>query len=257
VSTHDKQAKAEPEGGSPLENDEGSLAFIKKHWRRMSPGERRAWFRKHLRTTEVPAAFFKKQRDAWMQTRNPYYIWQVIGDCIENGFDFPTWVDDYLAEAASRMMAPDSMHDHDLTKALPRIFGFEIKRGKRWLTPELAPDEALKREMVANLFAAMISAGGKPTDAVAFIRETTETIVLPEDDRTLLKWIKQHFGITQTPRTRTEWLAEINAWRHGRGAAPLRIDDRDQSTIKPTTALAGAEHGGQLRCCSIPYGKAL
>jgi hypothetical protein len=221
VSTHDKQAKAEPEGASPLENDESSLAFLKKHWGRMSAGERRAWLRKHCSTTEVPAAFVKKQRDTWMQTRNPYYVWQVIGDCIKEGFDFPTWVDDYLAEAASRMMAPDSMHDHDLTKALPRIFGFGIKRGKRWLTPELEPDEALKRERFAKLFAFVIVNGGKPTDAVAFIRDATdETIVLPEDDRTLLKWIKQHIGITQTPRTRTAWLAEINAWWHGRGRHP-------------------------------------
>jgi hypothetical protein len=188
----------------------------------MSAGERRAWLRKHCRTTEVPAALFKKQRDAWMRTRNPYYVWQVIGDCIKNGFDFPTWVDDYLAEAALRMTAPDSMREHDLTKALPRIFGFAIERGKRWLTPELAPDEALKREGLAKLFAIVIWAGGEPTDAVAFVREQNDEMILPEEDRTLRKWIKQYFGIKQTPRTRTEWLAEIKIAWPGTARPPLR-----------------------------------
>jgi hypothetical protein len=190
---------------------------------RLSAGEQRALFRKCLNNREVPAEEVEKQRVKWMETRNPYYIWQVIEACIWNGFHFPIWVDDYLSDVATRMMAPDATREPP-SKALPRIFGFEIKQGARLLAPDLTPDEALSRQTLVLLFAFGIERWGELKRALKCVRLSSDESIVPSDDRTLLKWLKQTLGITHTPRTRAEWLKGIDAWRAVRAFEKWRRD---------------------------------
>jgi hypothetical protein len=147
--------------------------------------------------------------DAFGETGNPYYLWQAIGICIEDGLEFPNLVRDYLAIVAENMMSPWAKREHDLRKVLPYILGFDMKRGRHLLDPEPVTDD---RGLLAMRFATQIQRGTEPKAALANVREAADCSLADKDDRTLLSYIKKHFDITDTPRTREQWEAGIDAW---------------------------------------------
>ena len=146
--------------------------------------------------------------DASLETGNPYYLWEAIGICIEDGLEFPSWVRDYLAMVAENMTSPWAKREHDLRKVLPSILGFDMKRGRHLLDSDPITDD---RGLLAIRFAIQIQRGTEPKAALANVREAADRSLADKDDRTLLSYIKKHFDIADTPRTRAQWEAAIDA----------------------------------------------
>jgi hypothetical protein len=140
----------------------------------------------------------------WEDNKNPYYAWSAIEICTKHKKPLPTWVVDYLAGCAERMLSDKATKSKDLRKILPSILGFPAKRGPgRPLDPDHVPNDKL---MFALLFTIEIHKGRKPSiarkDAMKHLpRNRADRI----DDKTLQRWLKEVFDLTSSPRTVTKW----------------------------------------------------
>jgi hypothetical protein len=147
----------------------------------------------------------------WEKTKNPYYAWSAINICTKHNKPLPTWVVDYLAECAERMLSEKARQSNDLRKLLPSVLGFPAKRGPgRPLDPDRDQDD---KSIFAIRFAIEIEKGKKPSIAR---REATK--YLPEsrvdkiDDKTLQRWLREIFDLANTPRSITEWKSVMRVY---------------------------------------------
>jgi hypothetical protein len=146
----------------------------------------------------------------WEKTKNPYYSWYAIKICTKHKKQFPTWVVDYLADCANRMLSEKAKQSNDLRKIIPSILGFPAKRGPgRPLDPDRDPDDKL---MFALHFAIEIEKGKKPSvarrQASTFLSQGRSDKI---DDKTLQRWLKDEFDLESAPRTITEWKSVMRA----------------------------------------------
>ncbi len=142
---------------------------------------------------------------AWEDSKNPYYVWEVIYCCAKHQMPLPDWVLDYLANCASRMMSDEAKQSHDVRKALPSILGFPTKKGPGNLL-DPASDEPEEIPTFALRFAIELERGHTPIRAMR-----NATVVLPaseaeRDEKTLWTWLKKYYGLTNVSRiTAAEW----------------------------------------------------
>jgi hypothetical protein len=147
---------------------------------------------------------------SWEETKNPYYAWYAIKICTKHKKQFPTWVVNYLADCANRMLSEKAKQSNDLRKILPSILGFPANRGPgRPLDPDRDPDDKL---MFALHFAIEIEKGKKPSvarrQASTFLSQSRSDKI---DDKTLQRWLKDEFDLESAPRTITEWKSVMRA----------------------------------------------
>jgi hypothetical protein len=192
------------------------VAADMERWAAMSDAEKHAWVLEHykLDTNNMrirPDALIQWCRMQWADGRNPYYVWEAIDICSENGTDFPSWVKNYLALCAKRMMLPEAARLQDTRMVLPVIFGFNTERGKHLLNPDGNDDYDYM--LLGMKFFIQIALGDEPTAAIEHVRNSVDEAIAPKDDRTLLKGIKRHYDITAAPRTRAEWMKVMGALR--------------------------------------------
>jgi hypothetical protein len=186
------------------------VAADMERWAAMSDAEKHAWVLEHYKLDPNnmrmrPDAHIAWCRMQWAERGNPYHVWKAIDICSENGTDFPSWVKDYLASCAKRMMSPEAARVQDTRMVLPVIFGFNTERGKHLLNPD-GNDDNYDYMLLGMKFFIQIALGDEPTAAIEHVRISVDEAVVPKDDRTLLKGIKRHYDIMAAPRTRTEWM---------------------------------------------------
>jgi hypothetical protein len=170
--------------------------------------------------------------DEWLAAKfGPVFTWGQIRDCIRRNEEFPDYAKDYLVGCADRMLSDRARLSKDARKELPRIFGFlGIKGG-------LDPFRALHRDRLrcnfAARFAHWILQGKEPKDALVKARrdvygnELLVKSVHPRQkrnqkqkaageekvnfsDKQLERDLQKDFQLKKLPRTREEWLPEID-----------------------------------------------
>jgi len=169
------------------------------------------FFDEFMALTSDPDFLLDGYIGCWEETKNPYYAWSAINICTKHNKPLPTWVVDYLAECAERMLSEKARQSNDLRKLLPSVLGFPAKRGPgRPLDPDRDQDD---KSIFAIRFAIEIEKGKKPSIAR---REATK--YLPEsrvdkiDDKTLQRWLREIFDLANTPRSITEWKSVMRVY---------------------------------------------
>jgi hypothetical protein len=148
-----------------------------------------------------PGFMLEALRSEWETKDQPVFVWDAIQVCIKHGRTLPAWITTYLADCANRM--DDARQSADLRKVLPSIFGFPAKRGPgRPLDPYPG---TLDREFFALRFAVEIAKGREPPDALVEACNVLDARRADKDDKTLWRWLKAEFELSDTPRTNAEW----------------------------------------------------
>jgi hypothetical protein len=163
------------------------------------------------RIMEDPGIFFGETEREWSRTNNPYWVWSTIKFCAANRVEYPSWVYQYLADCARRMLSDDAVETSDLRKTLPTTMGFSLERGRGHpLNPERV---GKKYFFCALIFGFRISKGATPKEALKSAFEVLDRDVADKmDDKTLLSHIKKIFGLSHAPRTSAEWKRVIYPW---------------------------------------------
>jgi hypothetical protein len=146
-------------------------------------------------------------------TRNPYYAWQAIGNCIKHNKKFPDLIIDYLAMCAERMQSPRAEKSRDLRQELPWILDFPQKRGPgNMLNPG---GKVRSRATFAVRFAFRIRKGEPPVEAMRnACNDTFDADDAAIDDKTLRRWLLEQWGPKEWPRTNAEWVNIIRQHMH-------------------------------------------
>ena len=141
----------------------------------------------------------------WACTRNPYYIWQVIGNCIKYNKEFPDLIISYLGLCAQRMQSPRAKKSRDLRQELPWVLDFPQKHGPGNL---LNPEGNLRRRATfAVRFAFRIRNGEPPLEAMRnACNDSFDADDAAVDDKTLRRWLLELYGLKKWPRTTEEWV---------------------------------------------------
>jgi hypothetical protein len=162
------------------------------------------------RIGENPSIFLDETSREWMRTSNPYWVWSAISFCASNGVEYPAWVKNYLADCARRMLSDEARATSDFGRALPRILGFSLERGRGHL---LDPEGVGKKYFPAALqFAFEISNGASPKEALQRAFEVLDPAEGNMEDKTLRSHINKIFELSHSPRTNAEWKSVIGPW---------------------------------------------
>jgi hypothetical protein len=141
----------------------------------------------------------------WEKTANPVYVWEAIQLCTDANWPLPPWVSTYLAAVANRMLSHEARRSPDLRRVLPSILGFRgrAKRGPgRPLDPDAGTDD---RMHFALRFAIEVCKGREPPHALTEACNVLDARCADKDIKTLWRWLKEEFGLTEMPRTNLEW----------------------------------------------------
>ena len=82
------------------------------------------FFDEFMALTSDPDFLLDGYIGCWEETKNPYYAWEAINTCAKHKRQFPTWVVDYLAQCAERMLSNKARQSNDVRKILPSVLGF-------------------------------------------------------------------------------------------------------------------------------------
>jgi hypothetical protein len=131
----------------------------------------------------------------------------VIDRCAERNAPLPHWVLVYLAQSAGRMLSMKAQQTTDLRKVLPWVLGFPNKRGPGNL---LDPVGGPRRVIFTLEFGARVLRGEDPVgarrDACNAVFNGKEAEV---DDKTLLRWTLEDFGLKKAPKNAEQWKDAI------------------------------------------------
>jgi hypothetical protein len=162
---------------------------------------------------------------AFVETGNPFYLWETIRYCILHKQEFPEEIISYLAECASRMNSPKARKSRDFRKVLPWVFGFPSLLGPSLL------NEGKRKHGRGNLLDP--TAGGSPAegfpafpvrfatrlllgmdeDVPTAMRNASNDVFTGKaadvDDKTLRRWLMKDFRLRAWPRSAAAWKSIV------------------------------------------------
>jgi hypothetical protein len=145
------------------------------------------------------------KRASFEGSGNPYHVWSAINFCAKHNISYPLWVITYLTQCSKRMLADEAKNTSDLRKIVPWIFGFPKKK-KRGPGTLLDPFPAPERVRFVVQFGSRVLNGENPVTARrnaynAVFEDKTENY----DDKTLMRWLLEHFDLEKAPTNAEEW----------------------------------------------------
>jgi hypothetical protein len=110
-------------------------------------------------------------RVRWIDTHNPYYVWQAISACAQNKRELDPWMVEYLSRCAIRVLSENAKYEHDLRKISYDVLDFSAAKPdcngvlpKHLLRPDGDEDTDIYMA-VAGYFAEEIEKGATPKEA--------------------------------------------------------------------------------------------
>jgi hypothetical protein len=158
---------------------------------------------------------------AFVETGDPFYLWEQIRYSILHKQEFPKHIISYLDVCASNMNSPKARKARDFRKVLPWVFCFEQEKRKRGRGNRLdptaggSPAEGFPAFPVRFVTRLLL---GMDEDVPTAMRNACNDVFTGKaadvDDKTLRRWLMKDFRLKAWPRSAAAWKS-IVLQQHG------------------------------------------